>query len=185
MALEELIANKLKCLIQRRHSFDLYDLVYATFFNRSININRGQVLTTFLRKTIFERSPGAAKGILLGLPMAFFKGAWDKYVSPVTSRLDFDRAIEGFNSSIEEIFQGVSPELWGHQPFYPAKYRNLILEAGSARKVMTILRWSCPGDRTLLAVIQAASKQTCLRILLCMGPDGGTQQWPRNQNLLP
>ena len=36
MSLEELLANKLKCLIQRRHSFDLYDLVYATFFDRSI-----------------------------------------------------------------------------------------------------------------------------------------------------
>jgi predicted nucleotidyltransferase component of viral defense system len=64
MALEELIANKLKCLIQRRHSFDLYDLVYATFFNRSIEINRRDVLSTSLRKTIFERSPGAAKGKL-------------------------------------------------------------------------------------------------------------------------
>ena len=56
MALEELIANKLKCLIQRRHSFDLYDLVYATFFDRSIEISRSQVLRTFLQKTIFEPS---------------------------------------------------------------------------------------------------------------------------------
>jgi predicted nucleotidyltransferase component of viral defense system len=138
MALEELIANKLKCLIQRRHSFDLYDLVYATFFNRSIEINRSLVLRTFLRKTIFERSPGAAKGILLGLPITFFKAAWDKYVSPLASRLDFDSAVEGFKNSIEVIFQGISPDLSGHQPFYPAKYRNLILEAGAGRKVMTI-----------------------------------------------
>ncbi len=138
MALEELIANKLKCLIQRRHSFDLYDLVYATFFNRSIEINRRDVLSTFLRKTIFEQSPGAAKGILLGLPMAFFKAAWEKHVSPLASRFEFDRAAEGFKNSIEDIFQGVSPEIWGHQPFYPAKYRNLILDAGAERKLMTI-----------------------------------------------
>ncbi|MGV7120074.1 nucleotidyl transferase AbiEii/AbiGii toxin family protein [Sphingopyxis sp. 550A] len=36
VSLEELLANKLKCLLQRRHSFDLYDLVYATFLERSI-----------------------------------------------------------------------------------------------------------------------------------------------------
>jgi predicted nucleotidyltransferase component of viral defense system len=36
MALEELLANKMKCLIQRRHSFDLYDFVYATFFEKTM-----------------------------------------------------------------------------------------------------------------------------------------------------
>jgi hypothetical protein len=43
MAIEELIANKLKCLIQRRHSFDLYDLVYATFF---IALHEGDAVPT-------------------------------------------------------------------------------------------------------------------------------------------
>lgn len=57
MAMEELLANKLKCLLQRRHSFDLYDFVYATFFERAIEVDRGLLLRTFLRKTIYERSP--------------------------------------------------------------------------------------------------------------------------------
>jgi hypothetical protein len=38
-----LLANKLKCLIQRRHSFDLYDLVYSTFFERSIDGRKGNL----------------------------------------------------------------------------------------------------------------------------------------------
>jgi predicted nucleotidyltransferase component of viral defense system len=139
MSLEELVANKLKCLIQRRHSFDLYDLVYSTFFDRSIAINRQQVLRTFLQKTIFERSPGAAKGILLGLPMAFFRAAWNKYVSPIAGRFDFDRAAEGFKTAIEEIFSGVGTDTWGHQPFYPAELRNLILQAGAGRKLLRVV----------------------------------------------
>ena len=32
--LEELLATKLKCLLQRRHLADLYDYVYANFVNR-------------------------------------------------------------------------------------------------------------------------------------------------------
>lgn len=138
MSIEELVANKLKCLIQRRHSFDLYDLVYATFFDRSIDISRSQVLRTFLQKTIFEPSPGAAKGILLGLPMAFFRGAWNKYVAPVGGRLEFDKAADGFVASINEIFGTTGGDHWGHQPFYPAELRNLILEAGAGKRVMRL-----------------------------------------------
>jgi predicted nucleotidyltransferase component of viral defense system len=38
--LEELLASKLKCLLQRRHSFDLYDYVYSVFINRDIAVDR-------------------------------------------------------------------------------------------------------------------------------------------------
>ncbi|MFC5584857.1 nucleotidyl transferase AbiEii/AbiGii toxin family protein [Nitratireductor kimnyeongensis] len=139
MALEELLANKLKCLLQRRHSFDLYDLVYAAFFERSIEVDRSLVLSTFLRKTIFERSPGSAKQILLGLPMAFFQGVWNKYiVCPVESRFDFDRVAEGFRSAIDLIFGDVQPRGFEPDPFYPAEFRNLILEAGASRRLMNI-----------------------------------------------
>lgn len=54
MALEEVIASKLKCLIQRRHSHDLFDLVYSTFVDRSLDLDRVLVLRTFLNKTIFS-----------------------------------------------------------------------------------------------------------------------------------
>lgn len=138
MALEELLANKLKCLIQRRHSFDLYDLVYAAFFERSIEVDRQAVLSTFLRKTIFDSSPGAAKEILLGIPMPFFKAAWEKYVAPLAARLSFEKAEEGFRSTIESIFEGVFTRGWGAQPFFPAELRNLIMEAAGARKVLAL-----------------------------------------------
>lgn len=139
MAMEELLANKLKCLLQRRHSFDLYDFVYATFFEQSVPVDRSLVLSTFLRKTIFERSPGSAKQILLGLPMAFFKGAWEKYlVAPLASRLAFEQVPDAFSAALASIFGDVFPAGWGADPFYPAEYRNQILEAGSRKRLMRI-----------------------------------------------
>ncbi|RWM87454.1 MAG: nucleotidyl transferase AbiEii/AbiGii toxin family protein [Mesorhizobium sp.] len=138
MALEELLANKLKCLIQRRHSFDLYDLVYAAFFERSIEVDRRAVLSTFLKKTIFQASPASAKDILLGIPMPFFKAAWTKYVAPLAARLEFERAEEGFRAAVESIFEGVFPRGWSSTPFYPAQLRNLIMEAGSSRRLLAL-----------------------------------------------
>ena len=139
MAIEELLANKLKCLLQRRHSFDLYDFVYAAFFERTIEVDRGVVLRTFLRKTIYERSPGSAKQILLGLPLSFFKGAWEKYiVCPIAGRLDFERVPEAFATAIDAIFGDDFSRGWGLDPFFPAEYRNLIMEAASERRMMRL-----------------------------------------------
>src|SRR6185312_9650804 len=55
--LEELLATKLKCLLQRRHLADLYDYVYAIFVNKELEVNKREIVGTFFRKTIFERSP--------------------------------------------------------------------------------------------------------------------------------
>lgn len=139
MALEEVVANKLKCLIQRRHSHDLFDLVYSTFIDRSIELDRGLVLRTFLTKTIFRASPGAAKGILLGLPMAFFGGVWEKYIRcPKSTRFGFDRAVEGFKEAIEFLFEGVSSGGWHEQLYFSGEHRHLILEAGAERRLMKL-----------------------------------------------
>ena len=69
LSLEETLAAKLKCLIQRRHIADLYDLAYAVFVDRSLDVNRTQVAEVFFKKTIFEPSPRAAMSILTGLPL--------------------------------------------------------------------------------------------------------------------
>ena len=139
MALEEIVANKLKCLIQRRHSHDLFDLVYATFMDRSIEVNRALVLQTFLNKTVFRSSPGAAKEILLGIPMAFFGGVWEKFIRcPKSTWFGFERASEGFKDSIERLFEGVQVRDWGERLFFPSAHRNLIMEAGAGRKLLRL-----------------------------------------------
>lgn len=164
MALEEVVANKLKCLIQRRHSHDLFDLVYSTFIDRSIELDRGLVLRTFLNKTIFRASPGAAKGILLGLPMTFFGNVWEKYIRcPKSTRFGFDRAVEGFKDSIERLFDGVSSGGWSEQLYFGGEHRHLILEAGAERRLLKLTYHGVTRvvEPYSLAYKQAQGKPAC------------------------
>ncbi len=55
--LEELLASKMRCLLQRKHIADLFDLVYATVVNPDIAINRQELISTFFRITIFGSNP--------------------------------------------------------------------------------------------------------------------------------
>ena len=121
LSLEELIAIKMKCLLQRRHSHDLFDLVYAVFFEHAEGLNRGQVVDSFLRKTIFAGSPGSARQILLGLPMSLFRAAWEKYiVCPARSWIDFDSAAERFTTLIDELFELVGGRIEPSLAFFSA-----------------------------------------------------------------
>jgi len=157
MALEEIVALKLKCLIQRRHSADLFDLVHTTFMDRSLDIDRKLVLRIFLSKTIFGNSPGTAKEILLGLPMNFFSGLWQKFTqAPKQVRFGFDKAVEGFKASIEQVFDGVAQQQWNSGLFYPSEQRNLIMTAGAERR---LLRLTYGGVERLVEPYSLAYKQ--------------------------
>jgi predicted nucleotidyltransferase component of viral defense system len=146
--LEELLAAKLKCLLQRRHSFDLYDYVYGVFVNRDIEVNRAEILRAFLKKTIFEPSPGAAKGILLDLPLETFRNIWHKYiVCPVQSLFDFDTAITRFKENIEAVFANLRIDYYGQVAFYPSSLRNVIMEAAST---LTLLEITYDGHQRLI-----------------------------------
>jgi predicted nucleotidyltransferase component of viral defense system len=137
--LEELLAAKLKCLLQRRHALDLYDFVYSVFVNRDIAVDRSQVLQTFLQKTIFSRSPGVARGLLLDLPLEGFRAVWNKYlVCPLQSLVDIDTAIGRFKEIIESIFQGLVPNFHDSFAFFPSQHRNMIMQAGSELTLLQI-----------------------------------------------
>jgi len=137
--LEELLAAKLKCLLQRRHSFDLYDYVYGVFINRDLEINRGEILGTFLKKTIFEPSPGVAKGLLLNLPFEAFRSIWHKYlVCPIQSLFDLDTALNRFKENIEDLFVGFGLDRYGELAFYPSEFRNSIMEAATNHTLLDI-----------------------------------------------
>jgi predicted nucleotidyltransferase component of viral defense system len=146
--LEELLAAKLKCLLQRRHSFDLYDYVYSIFINRDIEVNRAELLHTFLKKTIFEPSPGVAKGLLLDLPLEAFRAIWHKYlVCPVQSLFDFDTALTHFKQHVEALFAGLHIDYYGQIAFYPSVFRNTIMQAASN---LTLLDIMYDGQRRLV-----------------------------------
>lgn len=138
MKLEEMLAAKLKCLLQRRYSFDLYDYVYSVFVNRDLEVNRTEIVSTFLKKTIFEPSPGVVRGLLLGLPFQVFQSAWSQYIiAPVESLIDFQQAVGWFTQSIQELFGSFSSG-FGRLAYFPAEFRNPIIEAGSSLSLLAI-----------------------------------------------
>jgi len=137
--IEEILATKLKCLLQRRHSVDLYDFVYSIFINKDIEVNIGQIVSVFLKKTIFEPSPGVVKNLLLELPLEAFRGIWHKYlVCPVKSIIDFDVAVDNFNKIIERLF-GQFPINHRAKYFFPARLRNIIFDAGSTLRLLKVV----------------------------------------------
>ncbi|MCK5174004.1 MAG: nucleotidyl transferase AbiEii/AbiGii toxin family protein, partial [Planctomycetes bacterium] len=136
--LEEVLATKLKCLLQRRHSADLYDFVYSIFINKDIEVNTSQIVSVFLKKTIFEPSPGVVKNMLLELPLEAFRGIWHKYlICPVKSIIDFDVALNNFKEIIERLF-GQFPVDYRAERFFPARLRNKIFDAGSSLRLLKV-----------------------------------------------
>lgn len=136
--LEEALADKLKCLLQRRYCYDIFDIVYGAFVSREIEVNRTELMQVFLRKTIFGPSPLAAKQLLLDLPLDVFRGYWSKVLVPASSRLSFDRAIEHLQDGIETLFAPLPPGSLSPAAFYPSQLRNPILEAATERKLLRI-----------------------------------------------
>jgi predicted nucleotidyltransferase component of viral defense system len=138
LKLEEMLAAKLKCLLQRRMSSDLYDYVYAIFINRELEVNPREIVSVVLKKTIFEPSPRALAGLLLGLPFQVLRAAWDKYVvTPVSSLIDFDMAVEQFSNSMRTMFAQFS-ETGANVAYFPAGLRNKIMEAAADLKVLRV-----------------------------------------------
>jgi predicted nucleotidyltransferase component of viral defense system len=137
--LEEALADKMKCLLQRRYCYDLFDLVYGAFISDEIEANRAEILQVFLRKTIFGRSPHSARALLLDLPVDLFRGYWGKVVMPKASRFSFDDALSHLREGLDAMF-GVLPgqAVAVSQAFYPSGLRNPILQAGSEKRLLKV-----------------------------------------------
>lgn len=154
--LEELLATKLKCLLQRRHLADLYDYVHAIFVNKELEVNKREIVGTFFRKTIFERSPRVVSGLLIGLPLEAFKDVWTKYlVCPKPSFISFESALANFVQNVKELFGEVIPQ-YGRSIFFPAELRNPIIDAGSS---MTLLAVTYDGVRRMVEPYSLSYKQ--------------------------
>lgn len=138
LKLEEILAQKLKCLLQRRHSPDLYDFVFSVLLNPEIKINKTEIVTTFLKMTIFQPSPGVVKGLLFDLPFQTIKSFWNKYItSPKLGVIDYDHAVQTFKEVIDDLF-GEFPIGRGEQMFFPSYFRNPIMEAGQSLTLLEI-----------------------------------------------
>ncbi len=136
--LEEALADKLKCLLQRRYCHDIFDLVYGAFVSRDIEIDRNEMMRVFLQKTIFSNSPGAARALLLDLPTDLFRGYWGKVICPAVSRMSFDDAMSRLRDGINTLFAPLGEGAHLAYAFYPSHLRNLILQAGSERRLLRL-----------------------------------------------
>jgi predicted nucleotidyltransferase component of viral defense system len=145
--LEELLAAKLKALLHRQHSPDLYDFVYAIFFQKILDISRFEVISTFLKKTIYEPNPEIAKGLLLELPFQVIRSLWNQFlVCPKLSLISFDDAETWFRTVIAELFGLLQPQpafapTGGHisPSYFRPRNRDVIFEAGRLQRLLRIV----------------------------------------------
>jgi predicted nucleotidyltransferase component of viral defense system len=145
--LEEALADKLSCLITRRYAFDLFDLVYAVFVESTLPVNRGEIVHTFLRKSALDRSPVAARDMLLGARFDLIGQFWNRIVCPQATLFTFDHAVELVQSGIASLF---APFNYGGRhsaAYFPAPLRNAILQAATD---LTVLRLWYRGHERLV-----------------------------------
>jgi predicted nucleotidyltransferase component of viral defense system len=105
--IEEILASKLTTLLHRRKAIDLFDLLYTILFTKEFPVERLQVISTFLKKSIFEPQPSVAKEQLLAVPLDDFRPLWTTLVAPVQSLFGFDYVVSNFRTLIESLFEGV------------------------------------------------------------------------------
>lgn len=145
--LEEIIATKLKCLLQRQHAPDLFDYVYSIKILGG-NLNRRELVTTFIRKTIFDRNPHVAKEILLKTPFQFFREYWEKTVVCAKQfRVTVEEAISSFTSDLVDLFSAYPQNSYRAFAYFGADVRVPIMEAGRS---MTCLKICYDGRERLV-----------------------------------
>lgn len=153
--LEEALADKMKCLLQRRYAHDLFDLVYGVFVNKELAVDRGELVRTFLSKTIFEPSPVAARDLLLGAPFDLVRGFWDTIVCPRVSTLSFESAVGLLKDGVVALF---APFAYGRDyaaAYFPAHLRNTIMQAATS---LTLLQMRYHGITRLIEPYALAFK---------------------------
>lgn len=126
---EELLAAKLKCLLQRRHSPDFFDYAVWLLRNGHLGINKLEIARAFFQMTVFQPSPEAARDLLINLPFSIIRGLWDRFiVCPKKCQIIFEDAVESFQSNMLELF-GNAPAGRAALAFFPAELRTPIMEA--------------------------------------------------------
>lgn len=104
---EEIFASKLVALLHRRKAKDLFDLTYGLVIQRDPPVNRLEVATTFLKRSIYEPSPAEGKRALLEVPIEETRGSWGEVTAPARTIFSFDQMAGGFNELIEGVFAHV------------------------------------------------------------------------------
>ena len=107
--LEEVLASKLTTFLHRRNPVDLFDLLYAIVFRDVFGVNRREVVTTFLQKSIFGGEPMAARDQLRAVSLADFSSLWKSLAAPIASLFNFEYVVTNFQGLIDSLFALVAP----------------------------------------------------------------------------
>lgn len=136
MKLEEIIATKLKCMMQRQHAPDLFDYAYS-IQKLGGSLDRNEVMRTLVQKTIFSRNPFTLKGILLKTAFDYYRQEWAKSV--VCAKhffLDVEDAIAAFMADLELLFADYSDNGFAQFAYFSADHRAVIMHAARTKTLL-------------------------------------------------
>ncbi|MEI6831737.1 MAG: nucleotidyl transferase AbiEii/AbiGii toxin family protein [Candidatus Omnitrophota bacterium] len=138
MKLEEIIATKLKCLLQRQHAPDLFDYAYSIKLLGG-NLNKQEVVKTFIQKTIFGKNPYVLKNILYKTPFDYFRAYWDKaLICAKQLVLGVEEAIALFLSDLDNLFGIYSDNGYAQFIYFGPELRVPIMDAGRTQTLLKI-----------------------------------------------
>lgn len=139
MKLDEIIATKLKCLLQREHAPDLFDYVF-TIKSLGTNINKDEVVQAFLRKTIFRRNPRVAYDILTQTGFDYFRVSWAKGITCAKQvAIGVEEAIKFFIEDIKQAFGPYADSGYRDFAFFGGNLRTPIMKAGRDQTLLRIV----------------------------------------------
>lgn len=138
MKLEEIIATKLKCLLQRQHAPDLFDYAYSIKLLGG-SLNKEEVAQVLIKKTIFGRNPHVLKNILKNISIAYFKEYWSKTViCTKQAMISVDDAINTFILDLDNLFSIYKDNDYRDFAFFEANLRTPIMEAARSQTLLKI-----------------------------------------------
>ncbi len=159
---EEIFASKLTTLLHRRKCSDIFDLLYGILLSGEFSVSRLEVITTFLRKSIFQANPDTARQQLLAVPLSEYEVNWNGLVAPRTSLFGFEVVTSRFSEMINSLFDNVAQPIrrmvGGFAPsiarngrnsgigrpssqfsFASGHVRSTIIQAGANRKMVELV----------------------------------------------
>ena len=138
MKLEEIIATKLKCLMQRQHAPDLYDYAY-TIKRLGGELNKKEVVGALIRKTIFSRNPVVLKRILLKTAFDYFREAWEQsLICAKQFMMKVEDAITALSNDLDLLFEGYFDNGYTRFAYFDAHLRAPIMQAARTQTLLTI-----------------------------------------------
>jgi predicted nucleotidyltransferase component of viral defense system len=147
MKLEEIIATKLKCLLQRQHAPDLFDYVYSIRLLGG-DIDKEEIVRVFLQKTIFSSNPRVLKDILHNTAFDYFRSYWDKtLICAKQVFFSVEEAIEFFLADLDSLFSPYGDSGYRDFAFFGADLRVPIMKAG---REQTMLRVVYKGEERMI-----------------------------------